>query len=150
SAGDVDGAFADADRVIDVHLAQHRVGMVPMETRGAVAFYDPGSGELTYYAATQGPHGLRMQLANATGHPMERLRVIAAGDVGGAFGLKGYTYREDIALAAASKKLGYPIKWIEDRNEHLVASGQAREEMVDAQVAVKNDGSVLGIKVKML
>jgi carbon-monoxide dehydrogenase large subunit len=148
-SGDVDGAFAEADRVIDVSLRQHRVANVPMETRGAVADYDPGSGELTYHAATQSPQGLRIQLANTLGHPMQRLRVLA-GDVGGAFGLKGFVFREDFCLAAASKALGRPVKWIEDRNEHLIASGHAREEMIDAQVAVKNDGTLLGLKAKML
>lgn len=149
AAGDVDAAFAEADRVIEAKLVQHRVGNTPMETRGAVADYDPGSGELTYHAATQSPQGLRTTLAAILGHPMEQLRVLSR-DVGGAFGLKGTIHREDIALAAASKKLGAPIKWIEDRNEHLMASGHAREETITAQVAVKNDGTLLGLKASML
>jgi carbon-monoxide dehydrogenase large subunit len=147
--GDVDGAFAEADRIIDVTLTQHRVANVPMETRGAVADYDPGSGELTYHAATQSPHGLRALLAGTLGHPMDRLRVLSR-DVGGAFGLKGYAFREDFCLAAASKALGRPVKWIEDRNEHLTASGHAREEKMYVQVAVKDDGTLLGIKAHMV
>ena len=147
--GDVDAAFAEADRVLTVTLQQHRVANVPMETRGAVADYDPSSGELTYYASTQNPHGLRMQLANTIGHPMERLRVLA-NDVGGAFGLKGNVAREDFCVAVASKKLSRPVKWIEDRSEHLLASGHAREETAEAQVAVKDDGTLLGIKVKLI
>jgi aerobic carbon-monoxide dehydrogenase large subunit len=148
TSGDVDAAFAEADRVIDVTLRQHRVIDCPMETRGAVADFDPSSGELTYYASTQSPHGLRMQLANTIGHPMERFRVLA-NDVGGGFGLKGSVLREDFCLAIATKQLHQPVKWIEDRNEHLLASGHAREEMVDAQVAVMNDGTLLGIKAKL-
>jgi carbon-monoxide dehydrogenase large subunit len=146
--GDVDGAFAEADRVITATLWQHRVANVPMETRGAVADYDPASGELTFYASTQSPHGLRMALAQATGHPMERLRVLAS-DVGGGFGLKGAAWREDFCVAIAAKDLRRPVKWIEDRNEHLTASGHAREEMVQADVAVKADGTLLGIKAKL-
>jgi carbon-monoxide dehydrogenase large subunit len=146
--GDVDGAFAEADRVITAKLMQHRVSPVPMETRGAVADYDPASGELTYYASTQSPHGLRLQLASTVRHPMERFRVLA-NDVGGGFGLKGSVVREDFCLAAASKQLGRPLKWIEDRNEHLVASGQAREEMVEIELAVKNDGTFLGMKAAL-
>jgi aerobic carbon-monoxide dehydrogenase large subunit len=149
SWGDIDAALAEADRVVAVRLRQHRVANVPMETRGAVADYDPGSGELTYHAATQSPQGLRIQLSRTLGHPMERLRVLC-GDVGGAFGLKGFVYREDFALAAASKALGRPVKWIEDRVEHLTASGHAREESMDVQAAVKEDGTLLGIKAEMV
>jgi aerobic carbon-monoxide dehydrogenase large subunit len=146
--GDVDGAFAEADRVITATLRQHRVANVPMETRGAVADYEPASGELTFYASTQSPHGLRMALAATTGHPMERLRVLA-GDVGGGFGLKGGVWREDFCVAIATRQLCRPVKWIEDRNEHLTASGHAREEMVQADVAVKADGTLLGIRAKL-
>jgi aerobic carbon-monoxide dehydrogenase large subunit len=147
--GDLDAAFAEADRVIEVTLQQHRVANVPMETRGAIADYDPGSGELTFYASTQNLHMLRMQLANQLGHPMERLRVLA-GDVGGAFGLKAAVYREDLCVAAASRHVGRPVKWIEDRNEHLIASGHAREASAEVQVAVTDDGTMLGLKVKLV
>lgn len=149
SAGDVDGAFAQADRIIQMTLCQHRVANVPMETRGAVAHYDPGSDTLTYHAATQGGNGLRMLMAQTLGLPMERLQVLT-GDVGGSFGLKSGVWREDLCIATAGKLLGRPVKWIEDRNEHLLASGHAREETVDAQVAVKNDGTLLGIKASLV
>jgi carbon-monoxide dehydrogenase large subunit len=149
TAGDLATAFAAADRVLEVTLRQHRVANAPMETRGAIADYDPASEELTYHAATQSPHGLRMQLARTLGLPMERIRVLA-GDVGGAFGLKGGVSRENFCLAAASRQLGRPVKWIEDRNEHLLASGHAREEMVTARVAVTDDGAVLAIDVDLL
>jgi aerobic carbon-monoxide dehydrogenase large subunit len=147
--GDVEGAFAEADRVVRATFCQHRLANVPMETRGAVAEYDPGSGEFTYHAATQSPHGLRHHVSNAIGQPMDRMRVLS-GDVGGAFGLKGFVHREDVALAAASKRLGRPIKWIEDRSEHLLASGHAREETVEIEAAVKDDGTLLGIKAKLI
>jgi aerobic carbon-monoxide dehydrogenase large subunit len=147
--GDVEGVFAGADRVVTATLRQHRVANVPMETRGGVADYDPSSGELTYYASTQNPHGLRIQLAATIGHPMERLRVVA-NDVGGGFGLKGNVGREDFCLALVAKQVGRPVKWIEDRGEHLLASGHAREETVEAEMAVNDDGTVLGIKVRLV
>jgi carbon-monoxide dehydrogenase large subunit len=147
--GDVEGAFADADRVITASLSQHRVAMVPMETRGGVADYDLGTGDLTYHAAIQMPHGLRESLAAVLDHPLDRVRVLCA-DIGGSFGLKGFVMREYICIAVAAKELGRPVKWIEDRNEHLVASGHAREETIDAEVAVLDDGTVLGIKAKLL
>jgi aerobic carbon-monoxide dehydrogenase large subunit len=149
SFGDPDGAFSRADRVVSATLRQHRVANVPMETRGAVADYDSGSGELTYHAATQGPHGLRMLLAATLQLPLERVRVLAR-DIGGAFGLKGFVSREELAVAAASRAVGAPVKWIEDRNEHLLASGQAREEMMEVEAAVKSDGTLLGIRAHML
>jgi carbon-monoxide dehydrogenase large subunit len=146
--GDVEAAFGEAERVITATLRQHRVANVPMETRGAVADYDPSSGELTYYASTQNPHALRLQLASTLGHPMERLRVLAK-DIGGGFGLKGNVAREDFCVAAAARKLGRPVKWIEDRSEHLQASGHAREETAEVEMAVDPDGMVLGLKVKV-
>ena len=148
SAGDVDAAFAAADRVITRTFVQHRVANVPMETRGGVADFDPATGELTYHAATQGPQGLRMALSATLELPMERTRVLA-GDVGGAFGLKGFVYREDFCLAAASRRLGRPVKWTEDRIEHLLASGHAREEKIEIQVAVRDDGTLLGMRANM-
>jgi len=146
--GDLDGAFATADRVISHTFHQHRYANVPMETRGHVAHFDPSTGELTSYVATQSPHAMRFTLSGLLNQPAHQLRVIS-NDVGGAFGLKGFVYREDVAVAAASKALGRPVKWIEDRNEHLMASAHAREEDVVADFAVNNDGTLLGIKARM-
>ncbi|WP_018505473.1 xanthine dehydrogenase family protein molybdopterin-binding subunit [Parafrankia discariae] len=147
--GDIDAAFAEADQVVRATLRQHRVANVPLETRGGIADYDPASGELTFIASTQTPHGLRQALAQALDHPLERLRVLA-GDVGGGFGLKGVVGREDFCMALASKRLGRPVKWVEDRNEHLLASGHAREEKIDAELALKADGTLLGLRVKLV
>ena len=78
--------------------------------------------------------------------PMERIRVLA-GDVGGGFGLKNGVSREDVAVIAAAIDLGRPVKWIEDRLEHLGSGGQAREEMADIEAAVTADGVLLGIRM---
>jgi len=147
--GEIDAAFAKANRVIKERFRQHRYANVPMETRGCVAHYDPGTEELTYYVATQSPHGVRFALSGLLNQPAHRLRVVS-NDVGGAFGLKGFVYREDVAIAAASKHLGRPIKWIEDRNEHLLASAHAREEDVAVEAAVTDDGTLLGLKASLV
>ena len=148
--GDVDSAFAQADRVIKHTFRQHRYANVPMEGRGAVAAYDTGTGQLTYHTANQAPQVFRMLLSHATGVPVHQLRVVNAQDIGGAFGSKAQVYREDLALLAATKILGRPVKWIEDRQENLTASGQAREEDVTVEAAVKNDGTLLGLRIDMV
>jgi aerobic carbon-monoxide dehydrogenase large subunit len=150
SWGDVDGAFAQADRVITQTFHQHRYANVPMEGRGGIADYHSASGELTYHTANQAPQVFRMVLAHATRVPVQQLRVINAQDIGGAFGSKAQVYREDLAVLAASKLLGRPVKWIEDRRENLTVSGQAREEDVTVEAAVKNDGTLLGLRLDMI
>jgi carbon-monoxide dehydrogenase large subunit len=146
--GDVEAAFARADRVVRATLSQHRHQNVPMECRGVVCDFQPDSGELTIYKATQGVNIERMFLSTQLGLPQEKVRVIA-GDVGGSFGLKIGPTREDVACAAASRQLGRPVRWIEDRGENLTFSGQARDESFEVEAAVTSEGDILGLRVKM-
>ena len=146
--GDVDGAFAAADRIVRTGLHQHRHQNVPMETRGGLFSYDLATEELLVWIAGQGVALVQSTLAARTGIPIEKIRV-RTGDVGGSFGLKIGAYREDVACAAASKDLGRPVKWIEDRSENLAASGQAREESFEIEAAVTAEGQILGLKVNM-
>lgn len=147
--GDIEAAFSQADHVVTETFSQHRWAPNPMECRGGVATYDRGTGQLVYEASTQTTHTLRFLLAGWIRHPIHQIRVIA-NNVGGGFGLKFSIYREDVALCAAAKHLGACIKWAEDRNEHLVAAGQAREEQLTLEAAVKADGTLLGLRVTML
>lgn len=146
--GDVEAAFAAADRVVTATIAQHRFTSSALETRGAVASYDPESGELLYHSSNKSPHMLRVRLSEHLGLPQHRIRVVTK-DVGGAFGGKGAIWREDLAVAAASLLLGRPVKWIEDRSENLTAFGGAREEDLDLEAAVDADGVILGLRVRM-
>lgn len=215
--GDVDGAFARADRVIRERFEQHRQTSQPLETRGCVAEIDR-SGNLVFHSATQSAHLLRWSLGLVAGrlpmaetvkrlvrnpdklkrvgagayafvkaHPdlkgvmrdsgpamakqlwrdpqrlvhmgrsflgliaKEQTEVprVLAGDIGGAFGAKGFVHREEVALAAAALALGRSVKWVEDRNESLALTGHAREENVDIELAVRSDGTILGMKVHM-
>jgi carbon-monoxide dehydrogenase large subunit len=146
--GDVDGAFARAEHIVRADLRQHRHQNVPMECRGVVCSFDPASGELTVHSATQGVHIVRTTLSAALGLAPEKVRVLA-GDIGGSFGLKLGAYREDVACAAASRRLGRPVRWMEDRLENLTSSGQAREESFEVEAAVTSDGEILGLRVKM-
>lgn len=149
SFGDVDAAFAAADRVIRRTFRQERLGPMPMETRGAVADYHEANGELTFHCNVQTGHALRLGLSQALGLPLERVRVLVSEDVGGAFGLKSTWGREVFAVAAASRLLGRPVKWTEDRYEHLLASGHAREEKITLEAAVTEDGTLLGLRAAL-
>ena len=148
-SGDVAGTFAAADRIVEYHLDVHRHQNVPMEGRGCVATPDADTGILTVYAATQGVHVTRRVIARRLGLEQEQVRVIAR-DIGGSFGLKIGASREELAVAAAARSLGRPVKWTEDRGENLTASGQAREESFDVKAAVSNDGDLLGLDVSMV
>jgi carbon-monoxide dehydrogenase large subunit len=145
--GDVSATFADADRVMDFHIDVHRHQNVPMEGRGCVASYDAGLGVMTIHAATQSVHVTKIAVAMRLGMEQDKVRVLA-GDIGGSFGLKIGASREELAVAAASRDLGLPVKWVEDRGENLTASGQAREESFDVRAAVSVDGDLLGLDVK--
>jgi aerobic carbon-monoxide dehydrogenase large subunit len=147
--GDVPATFGGADRVYDFHIDVHRHQNVPMEGRGCVASYDAGSGAMTVYAATQSVWVTKVAVAMRLGMEQDKIRVLA-GDIGGSFGLKIGASREELAVAAASRALGRPVKWVEDRGENLTVSGQAREESFDVRAAVSTDGDLLGLDVKMV
>jgi carbon-monoxide dehydrogenase large subunit len=146
--GDVEAAFAKADRVVTAHFDVHRHQNVPMEGQAMVAAWDGATEVLTVHASTQGVHGVRNAVADRLGLDKRQVHVVAK-EIGGSFGLKFGTSREQIAIAAASVQLGQPVKWIEDRSENLTFSGQAREESFDVEAAVTADGMVLALRVRM-
>jgi carbon-monoxide dehydrogenase large subunit len=146
--GDVDTVFARADRVVRATIDVHRQHPLPMECRGTIASWDADAGQLTIHTSTQSPHMLRMVLPAHVNVPMERIRVLA-GDVGGGFGLKNAVGREDVAVVAAAKDLGRPVKWIEDRLEHLATAGHAREEVAEVEAALTDDGLLLGVRMDL-
>jgi aerobic carbon-monoxide dehydrogenase large subunit len=147
--GDVAGTFAAADRVAEFHIDVHRHQNVPMEGRGCVASFDPDTGFMTMHAATQGVHVTKLGVTSRLGIEPDKVRVLA-GDIGGSFGLKIGASREELAVAAASRALGRPVKWVEDRGENLAASGQAREESFDVRAALSNEGDLLGLDAAMV
>ena len=139
---------ARAARVVKRRFTQHRYAHVPIEGRGAIATYSSFAQSLDYDMANKRPHSLKMSFASMLGIPYPNVHV-RSGDIGGAFGSKGQTTREDVALAAAAKLLGRTVKWIEDRSENLQAAGHAREENIDIEAAVDGEGRVLGLRVAM-
>ena len=120
-----------------------------METRGILASWDRVREELTIWISTQGPHGVRGQMARVLGIDDSQVHVIMP-DVGGAFGLKMHPHPEELATVVVSKLLGRPVKWIQDRRENLIADQQAREDQATVTMAAAADGSLLGAKVEFL
>jgi len=147
SHGDVDGVFAGADRVFSKRFRLGRSMAAPLECRGTIARYDAATGDAEMWATGQGPYERRHSVAAVTGIPETKLRVVQP-DVGGAFGLKGLIYPEDPALLVTAKILGRPIKWIEDRFEHLAASSHSKEMTVELEAAVRADGKLLGLRAR--
>ncbi len=147
--GEPDAAFAAAARAGRWRFTQHRQCNAPLEGRAGLVDHDPDTGDLTYHAAHQNPHALRLFVADLLGVPAHRFHVRTA-DVGGSFGQKAYVSREDVAVCAAGMLLGRPVKWIEDRVENLQAAGQAREERFDVEAAYDDDGTVCAVRVDMV
>ena len=147
--GDVEAALRGADRVVEARFHQGRQTHAPMEPRGCLASWLPGDETLTFWHSTQIPHPIRSALAARLGIPESSVRVITP-DVGGGFGQKIPLYREELTTAAASRLLGRPVRWIETRRENLLASLHAREDIVDVRAAVKSDGTITGLDVRIL
>jgi len=143
--GDPDRAFAEADGVIEVELRSSRSSGMPLECRGVIAEFDRGQEQLTLWSSCQVPHLLRTGLADHLDLPEHRIRVIAP-DVGGGFGIKAMLYPEELAVATAARVIGRPVKWIEDRQEHLLAAMHAREHRHRVAVAYTAEGRVTGLR----
>ena len=123
----------------------HRVGVTPMETRGAVARWDPSDG-MTCWITTQRPHIDRLALAEVLGLETQQMRVIAPRDQGGAFGVKAPFYREPILVAYMARELGRPVRWIESREEHLMAVSQERDQSHEIELAADETGKILALR----
>ena len=147
--GDVDEAFANADHTLDDTIRLHRHTATPLEPRAALAQYDERNENLTLWVSTQAPHPLRTNLAATLNLDENDIHVIQP-QVGGAFGVKIPTYQEDPLACLLSKQTGKPVKWVEERNEHLMAGGHAREQTLKFSVAFNNDGTVVGLKVRII
>jgi aerobic carbon-monoxide dehydrogenase large subunit len=143
--GDISAAFAEADVVVKERIHQQRVFPLAMEGRGVVAAYEPFDDLMTIWISCQAPHFIRRWLAEGLRMPEAKVRVIS-NDVGGGFGAKIRPYPEDYLVAAVSKLLRRPVKWIESRTEGLTATTHGRAEIFDIEVAAKRDGTLLGLK----
>jgi len=143
--GDIDLAFRNAHAVVSLELSVGRHTGVPMETRGAIARYDESRDILEMHGAAKVPHWNRDTLAQMLGRKRESVQLFE-GHVGGGFGIRGEIYPEDVLVCAAALKFGRPIKWIEDRREHLIAANHSRQQHHKIRAAIDADGHILGIE----
>ncbi|GAA4894696.1 xanthine dehydrogenase family protein molybdopterin-binding subunit [Actinomycetospora straminea] len=145
----VDEAFADADVTVEVTTRSGRQNALPLETRGAVAAWDARDDQLLVQTCTQVPHQVRTVLARSLGIPERTVRVTVP-DMGGGFGQKCVVGREEIAVAAAARRLDRPVKWIEDRREALTAGFLAREQTYRTRAAFDADGHITALDVDVV
>jgi len=144
ACGDVERALGNADLVLRETFYVQRHSAVPLETRGALAEWDAGRGVLTMWGMTKVPHVNRRIVAEHVGLPEHRVRFLPT-DVGGAFGVRGEVYPEDFLVAVLAMRTGRPVRWIEDRREHLQAANHSREQHHDVVIGLRRDGTILGI-----
>ena len=145
SYGDVEAAFREPFAVVALELGIGRHSGVPLETRGAVARYDAARDLLQLYGAAKVPHRTRDALARMLGRAPDRVQLYE-GNVGGGFGVRGELYPEDVLAAAAALRLRRPVKWIEDRREHLMATNHSRQQRHRVRAAVDREGRILGME----
>ena len=142
--GDIEAAFAAAHEIVELDLSVGRHSGVPMETRGAIGRYDGARDVLELHGAAKVPHRNREALARLFGRDPSGVHVYES-HVGGGFGIRGEIYPEDILVCAAAMRLDRPVKWIEDRNEHLMAANQSREQRHRIRAAVDAEARITAI-----
>lgn len=146
--GDLDAAFAAAHKIVALEVKVGRHTGVPLETRGGLAVHDAERDVLTLYGAAKVPHYNRDAISRMLGLAPGRLE-LSEGHVGGGFGIRGELYPEDVLLCAAALRLRRPVKWIEDRKEHLLAANHSRDQVYRLHAGVDRTGFILGLKAEI-
>ena len=147
--GDVAGAFAAAKQTLKRRFYHHRYAGIPMECRGVAAMHEARTGAVTIWSSTQVVHWVRREVALTLGMSEARVRCVAL-DVGGGFGTKGHVYPEDLLLPYLARRIGRPVKWIEDRREHLQSACHSRDQIHDAEIAFDASGKILAFRDSMI
>lgn len=146
--GDPDEAFAGADHVIEFSYSYPRYASTPMETYGVIANFERAPDRYTVWSNFQGPFVIQPLMAAALRVPGHRLRLITPPSSGGSFGIKQAVLSYIVLLAAISRKTGLPIKWIEDRAEHLTAASASSDRLGSVAGAFRRDGKLVGLRFK--
>ncbi len=142
--GDVEGAFREAQSVVELDLIIGRHSGVPMETRGAIARHDATRDVLELHGATKRPHPNRDLLAKMLGRSPSSVHLYEC-HIGGGFGVRGEIYPEDVLVCAAALRFGRPVKFIEDRRENLMACNHSRQQRHHIRAAIDADGRILAL-----
>ena len=142
--GDVDAVFCTAGHIVAIEVAIGRHSGVPLETRGAIGRYDAARGILELHGAAKVPHRNQELLSRMLKISPSGIHVHES-HVGGGFGIRGELYPEDVLVCVAAKKFNRPVKWIEDRREHLIAANHSRQQLHKIRAAVDADGVILAI-----
>ena len=151
-AGDAaatEAAFARADHIVEQHLVINRVTANALEPRGVVGEYDAGSGRYKLNCGFQRPYFFRKDIATISLKIPETQLHLVTGDIGGSYGLRGSVYPEMILMLWAAKRVGRPVKWLADRSESHISDDDARDNFVDAALALDRDGKFLGAKFRV-
>ncbi|MCH8916621.1 MAG: xanthine dehydrogenase family protein molybdopterin-binding subunit [Proteobacteria bacterium] len=143
--GDIDAAFASAAHIYAESITQHRGGSHSIECRGAIASHDPGTDQLTLWVSSQMPHSTLRVLVDMLGRDENQMRVVTP-DIGGGFGPKLVVYQEDVVVSVAAMIVRRPVKWIEDRREHFIATTQERDQYWEVEIAVDGEARILGLR----
>lgn len=146
--GDVSTAFEEADLVIKKKFEFPKVNATPVENYGVIANYTKSEGTYTIWSNFHGPFTLHSVMKAALNVPSNQLRIITPKDIGGSYGIKSGVYPYMVLIAVVSRILGVPVKWIEDRQEHLMASSSGTDRVTWIEAAVKSNGAILGLKMK--
>jgi aerobic carbon-monoxide dehydrogenase large subunit len=143
--GDAENAMRRAPHRLKRRFYHHRYAAVPMECRGVIGAYDRRTDSLTIWSSTQVVHWVRREAAALLGLTEARVRCIAP-DVGGGFGGKGHVYPEDLLMPFLARRLGRPVRWIEERSEHLMSATHSRDQLHDLEVGFDDDGRILALR----
>jgi aerobic carbon-monoxide dehydrogenase large subunit len=143
--GDVEAALQAAPHRLQRRFHHHRYAALPIECRGVAAAWDGRTQSVTVWSATQVVHWVRREVAATLGLSEAQVRVVAP-DVGGGFGIKGHVYPEDLLLPFLARRLGRPVKWLEDRHEHLQCACHSRDQIHDVEIGFDDDGRILAFR----
>jgi 2-furoyl-CoA dehydrogenase large subunit len=148
--GDVATAFERASRVVSIDVTFPKYNSTPLETYGLVADWSAATGDVTVHSNFQGPFSLQPVMCAALRLASHQLRLVVAQDIGGSFGIKAMIYPYIVLAAVASKVAGAPVRWVEDRAEHLAGSASGTRRLTHAEAAVDDDGRVRAVRFQLL
>ncbi|HEX3648832.1 MAG TPA: xanthine dehydrogenase family protein molybdopterin-binding subunit [Pseudonocardiaceae bacterium] len=146
SSGDTDQALRAAPHTVSAEFTVTRGGGHSMECRAVAARYDAATGQLVVWDTTQSPHYARQQLSTIYDMPEDDIRVIAPADVGGGFGPKAQFYGEEVVIPWVARKIGRPVKWVEDRSENFVSAMMERSQTHRIEVGFDEDGHLIAVR----